>query len=103
MTLSRLGRIDAALGDRERAWQEGRRAVELLPVSVDAMRGAVGESALAQIYAWTGETDQALRLLGPLSTMHGGPHYGELRLDPAWDALRGDPRFEQLVAAMEPK
>ena len=102
-TLALLGRIDAALGSKEKAWQEGRRAVELLPVSVDTMSGAAAESALAMIYAWTGETDLALGLLGPLSTLPGGPHYGELHLDPAWDSLRGDPRFERLVAAMEPK
>lgn len=100
---SLLGRIDAALGNREAAWREGRRAVELLPVSKDAVGGAAMESALALIYAWTGETDQALGLLGPLSTLPGGPHYGELRFDPAWDGLRGDGRFERLVAAMEPK
>ena len=102
-TLALLGRIDAALGRKEDALREGRRAVDLRPVSRDAMQGPPIESALATIYAWTGETDLALRLLGPLSTLPAGPHYGELRLDPAWDALRGNPRFEQLVAAMEPK
>ena len=73
-TLSPLGRIDAGLGNQEKAWQEGRRAVELLPVSVDAVSGPAGEISLALIYAWTGETEQALRLLGPLGTMPGGPH-----------------------------
>ena len=102
-TLSLLGRIDAALGRKEDALREGRRSVELLPVSRDAVGGVALESALAMIYAWTGESDLALELLGPLSTRPGGPHYGELRFDPAWDALRGNARFEQLVAAMEPR
>ncbi len=102
-TLSLLGRIDAALGRKEEALREGRRAVALRPVSMDAMGGPEWEGALALIYAWTGETDLALGLLGPLSTLPGGPHYGELRLNPAWDGLRGNPRFERLVAAMEPR
>ena len=102
-TLSLLGRIDAALGRKEDAWREGRRAVELQPVSLDAANGPPMESALALIYVWTGETEQALELLEPLSTLPGGPTYGELHFDPAWDPLRGNPRFEHLVAEMEPK
>ena len=99
-TLALLGRIDAALGRKEDAWREGRRAVELSPVSADTISGSAAASSLAMIYAWTGETEQAIQMLGPLSTQPGGPHYGELRLDPAWDTLRSNPRFEQLVAAM---
>ena len=102
-TLSLLGRIDAALGRKDDAWREGRRAVELRPVSADAMTGPMMVSALALIYAWTGDTDLAVETLGPLSRMPGGPTYGELHFDPAWDVLRPHPRFGPLVAAMEPR
>ncbi len=102
-TLSLLGRIDAALGRKEDARREGRRAVALRPISADAMSGPTMVTALAQIYAWTGDVDLAIETLAPLTQLPGGPTYGELRFDPAWEALRGRPRFEQLVAAMEPK
>ncbi len=101
-TLSLLGRIDAALGRKEDAVREGLRAVGLRPVSADKMGGPAVEGALALIYAWTGDADRATDLLEPLSRNPAGAPYGELRFDPAWDALRGNPRFEQLVAAMKP-
>ncbi len=100
-TLSLLGKIDAALGRNEEARREGQRSVELRPVAADAMSGPAGESALVLIDAWTGDADRALQALGPLSKLPGGPHYGELRFDPVWDAVHAKPGFEQIVAAME--
>jgi hypothetical protein len=58
---------------------------------------------LARIYALTGEKDLALKQLDIVSKLPYGPFYGELRLDPDWDSLRGDPRFEQIVASLAPK
>src|SRR4030095_8874632 len=60
------GLILAALGQKEEAIAEGKRAVELLPESQDAFDGPQGTAALAQIYAWTGEFDEAFRLLDHL-------------------------------------
>ena len=98
---SLLGRIDAALGRKEEAINEGRRACELLPISKDAWAGPYYVKDLALIYAWTGENDLAFEQLALLAPK--GLHYGELKLDPEWDALRADPRFERLVASYAPK
>lgn len=96
-----LGRIDAGLGRKEDAIKEGRRACELLPISKDAWAGPHNIKDLALIYAWTGESDLAFEQLALLAQK--GLHYGELKLDPEWDALRTDPRFEKLLASYAPK
>jgi TolB-like protein/Flp pilus assembly protein TadD/predicted Ser/Thr protein kinase len=98
-----LGMADAALGNKEDAIREGRRAVELLPVTKDAIIGPQLLQNLALIYAWTGEKDLALKQLGEVTRLSGYLNYGELRLHPRWDPLRGDPRFEQIVASLAPR
>jgi len=100
---SLLGRVDAALGRKEEAIREGRRACELLPISKDAWHGPIYLRALAEIYAWTGEKESALAQLEQLAAQVPGIDYGDLKLDPGWDRLRGDPRFERLVASLAPK
>jgi TolB-like protein/class 3 adenylate cyclase/Flp pilus assembly protein TadD len=100
---SLLGMCDAALGHKSDAIAEGRRACELLPVAKDAMDGPSFLSNLALIYAWVGEKDLALQALGELVKTPGGINFGELKLQPHWDLLRGDPRFEQLVNSLAPK
>ncbi len=92
-----LGMIDAALGRKQDALREGRDAVELLPVTKDAMAGAELLTNLAIIYAWVGEKDLAIKQLEDLLPIPGPVCYGQLRLHPFWDPLRGDPRFEKLV------
>src|SRR5262249_26840736 len=101
-----LGLIDAALGRKEEALREGRRAVELIPMEKDAIVGAQMIRYLAMIAAWVGEKNLAFEQLviairypaadSPLS-------YGELKLMPWWDLLHGDPRFEKIVASLAPK
>ena len=91
------GFILAALGRKEEAIAEGKRAVALLPESQDAFDGPRGTAALAQIYAWTGESDEAFRLLDHLLSVPNGLAVPMLKLDPAWDPLRKDPRFQALV------
>jgi TolB-like protein/Flp pilus assembly protein TadD len=98
-----LGMADAALGHKEDAIREGRRAVELLPVAKDAINGVLLVQYLALIYAWTGEKDLALEQLAVAAKLPGYLSYGELRLHPYWDSLRGDPRFEKIVASLAPK
>jgi hypothetical protein len=59
-------------------------------------------SILALVYAWTGEVDRALEQLEKIATIPGNPltpTYGDLRFNPCWDELRGDPRFDKIVAA----
>jgi TolB-like protein/Flp pilus assembly protein TadD len=91
------GLILAALGRKQEAIAEGKRAVELLPESQDAFDGPRCTKALAQIYAWTGEFDEAFRLIDHLLSVPNGLSIALLKLDPAWDPLRKDPRFQSLI------
>jgi Flp pilus assembly protein TadD len=91
------GLILAALGQKQEAIAEGKRAVELLPESQDALDGPHATATLAQIYAWTGEFDEAFRLLDHLFTVPSNLTVPMLKLDPAWDPLRQDPRFQALI------
>ena len=102
--LCALGVVDAVLGNKEDAIREGERAVKLLPVSKSAIDGAMLVRYLAVIYAWTGEKDRAIERVAEASELPGSHvSYGYLRLHPLWDPLRGDPRFEAIVASLAPK
>jgi TolB-like protein/Tfp pilus assembly protein PilF len=101
--LCALGMIDAVLGNKEDAIQEGRRAVELLPVTIDSIDGARLVEYLAVIYAWVGQKDLAFEQLRIASSIPGYLSYGSLKLDPLWDPLHGDPGFEKIVASLAPK
>jgi serine/threonine protein kinase/tetratricopeptide (TPR) repeat protein len=98
-----LGLIDAGLGRKEEALLEGRRAVELLPVEKDAINGPLMVEYLAMIAAWVGDKDLACEQLAIAVRPAGTVSYGQLKLLPYWDPLRGDPRFEQIVASLAPK
>lgn len=98
-----LGLLDAALGRKEEALREGRRAVELLPVEKDAINGPLMIAYLAMIAAWTGDKDLACEQLGIAIRPPSTVSYGQLKLLPFWDPLRGDPRFEKIVASLAPK
>jgi len=101
--LCALGVLDAALGNKEEAIREGRRAVELMPVSKSAVEGPMLIQYLAVIYAWTGDKDRAIERLAEAVRLPGRLSYGHLRRDPLWDPLRGDPRFEAIVASLASK
>ena len=101
--LCALGMIDAALGRKEDALREGRRAVEVLPITRDAWLGANLLINLAIIYAWVGEKDLAIKQLEEVVRIPSPVSYGQLRLHPFWDPLRGDARFEKIVASLAPK
>jgi tetratricopeptide (TPR) repeat protein len=92
-----LGLIDAGLGRREEALREGRRAVELLPVEKDQVGGNVMIKYFAMIVAWIGDKDLACEQLAIALRRPSDLSYGQLKLMPFWDPLRGDPRFERLV------
>jgi serine/threonine protein kinase/Tfp pilus assembly protein PilF len=98
-----LGLLDAGLGHKEDGLREGRRAVELLPVTKDAINGALVIEYLAVIHAWTGEKDRALEQLAIAARIPSDASYGQLLLHPYWDPLRGDPRFKKIVASLAPK
>jgi TolB-like protein/Tfp pilus assembly protein PilF len=92
-----LGMVLAGLGEKDAAIAEGKRAVALLPESQDALVGPKTTLALAQIYAWTGENDAALELLERSLITPAGVTVSSLKLDPIWDPLRTDARFQALI------
>ncbi len=99
--LSELGLIDAGLGRREEALNEGRHAMELAPSVKDSFSEPYINFAI--ICAWTGERELALGQLEAFAKTPGYHTYGNFRLSPLWDPLRGDPRFEKIVASLAPK
>ena len=99
--LALLGQIDAGLGRKDDALREGRRAVAMRPVAADAMDGPGLVAALAMIQAWTGETSAAVAALDGLAGTPGGPDYGQLRFDPAWDAVRAAPGFQAVLVRLD--
>ena len=98
-----LGLIDAALGQKEEALREVRQAVALLPVEKDAINGVVMIKYLAMTAAWIGDNDLACEQLAVAIRPPSRLTYGQLKLLPFWDPLRGDPRFEKIVASLAPE
>ena len=98
-----LALIDAALGRKEDALREGRRAVELMPVTKDAVNGADILHYFAVVAAWVGDKDLACEQLEASMRYPCTRSYGRFKLLPWWDPLRGDPRFEKIVASLAPK
>jgi TolB-like protein len=98
-----LGLIDAGLGRKEEALREGRRAIELLPVEKDSINGPHMIEYFAIIAAWAGEKDLAFEQLNKAVRLPCEVSYGRLKLLPYYDPLRGDPRFEKIVASLAPK
>jgi TolB-like protein/Tfp pilus assembly protein PilF/class 3 adenylate cyclase len=99
---SYLGLTDSMLGRCDEAIQEGKRACEVLPFTKDSWVGPAWISNLATIYTRCGDKDAALEQLQKSIRLPTGVTYGELKTSPDWDALRGDPRFEKLVASLAP-
>jgi eukaryotic-like serine/threonine-protein kinase len=92
-----LGTVLAYLGRKDEAIRQGKRAMELAPISKDAYGGAYNQHQLARIYILVGEPDKALDLLEPLLKI---PYFltpAWLRIDPTFDPLRNNPRFQKLV------
>ncbi len=101
-----LGLIDAALGRKDLALEEGRRAIALTPLEKDVVNGSRVLQYFAITVAWAGEKELALQQLetglrAPVASQMLS--YGALKLFPVWDPLRGDPRFEKIVAELAPK
>jgi TolB-like protein/Flp pilus assembly protein TadD len=97
-----LGTILAGMGLKEDAINEGKKAVELLPESQDAFDGPQVTAGLAEIYAWIGEQDEAFRLIDHLLRIPSDMTVPVLKLDPIWDPLRSDPRFQKLCEEKQP-
>jgi TolB-like protein/class 3 adenylate cyclase/Flp pilus assembly protein TadD len=101
--LATLGLIDAGLSRKEQALAEGYRAAELRPISNDAVDGAAVIGNLAMTYAWIGDVDSAMERLVFLAKTPGGPDYGQLKFDPAWDAVRREARFAKMLDGLRPE
>ena len=102
LLLSALAVVDALLKRNEEAVAEGQRAVETLPISMDALDGPCLVMNLAVVYAWTGQIDQAFKELATSAKTPHGIYYGQLKKSPLWDPLRKDPRFDELLAQLAP-
>ena len=107
---SDIAKFDAGLGRKEEAIREAQHAVELQPIANDSLNGPAWVANLALVYAWTGERDQAIGQLAMVAASPGSSQllgdlvglnltYGDLLLNPCWDDLRGDKRFDKIVAA----
>src|SRR5438105_13565159 len=106
MALCVLAMIDAGLGRKEQALEEGRRAIALTPMEKDVNNGSLVIQYFAITAAWAGEKELALQQLetglrAPVASQLLS--YGVLKPMPFWDPLRGDPRFEQIAASLAPK
>ncbi len=106
--LCQLAMIDAGLGRKEEATNEAKRACAMVPPSVSAVAAPEMLGCLAVVYAWTDEPDLAFARLGELVGQPAGtnlwyrPTYGDLKLSPVWEPLRGDPRFAPLMERLAP-
>jgi tetratricopeptide (TPR) repeat protein len=98
-----LGLIYAGLGRCDEAVAEGKHAVELLPEAKDAFDGPILVITRARISLMCGDVDTALTLLDRSLQTPSGVTIHELRLDPVWDALRANPRFQQMLAKVGSK
>jgi TolB-like protein/Tfp pilus assembly protein PilF len=102
-TIAVLAQVDAGLGEKERALAEAQHAVDIMPLSRDAYDGMLVLQGQAQVYTWTGENDRALELIRRLMKMPGYLTLGYLKVDPLWEPLRSDPRFQEFAASLAPK
>jgi TolB-like protein len=96
--LGELAIAGAGLGESEEALHHARRAAEILPPSVDAVAGPMCEIRLAQVLVMTGDRDTTFETLSKLVKLPFGLTYGDLKLNPMWDDLRDDPRFDRILA-----
>jgi len=92
-----LGWVYALVGEKELAIEAGQRAVDLSPVTVDAMSGHSYLITLARIYARVDEPYLAVKTIHTAMTTPGWISVATLELDPAWDPIRSDPRFQELL------
>jgi len=102
--MAALALADVSLGRKEASIQEGRRAMEMLPISEDAVDGPIIAWYVAAIYAWASQSDLAFEQLNILIKMPSYRlTYGDLKTDPCLDPLRKDPRFDKLLAELAPQ
>jgi TolB-like protein/Tfp pilus assembly protein PilF len=102
-TIAVLAQVDAGLGQKELALQEGQHAIDLMPISTDIYDGALVLEGLGQVYTWTGEHDRAIEVLQKLVSIPSYINYARLKFHPLWKPLHSDPQFERILASLAPK
>ncbi len=100
--LTMLALTDAALGHTEDALSEGRQATAMQPISRDAIDGPLLAAEVAEVYAWAGERELAIKQLEMLEQVPRALTYGDLARLPDWDSLRSDPRFQKVLSQLKP-
>jgi TolB-like protein len=101
-TMAVIAQARAAVGETERAIQLAERATQTVGPGLNAYDAPLTEQGLAQVYTWTGQPDRALEIIERLVKAPGYLSYGHLLHDPAWEPLRGHPRFQALTASLAP-
>jgi TolB-like protein/Tfp pilus assembly protein PilF len=97
-----LAKVLAQLGEKEAAVAEAQRATELLPESKDAFGGPEITAGVAEVYAILGNNDRAIEILDGLLSRPSAVTVQELKVNPIWDPLRADPRFQKLCQRKQP-
>jgi len=92
-----LAKVLAQLGEKDAALAEAHRAVELLPESKDAFGGPEITAGMAEVYTILGENDRAIEILDGLLSRPSAVSVQGLKVNPIWDSLRSDPRFQTLM------
>lgn len=92
-----LAKVLAHLGDKGAALAQARRATELRPESKDALGGAEIAAGVAEVHAILGDNDRAIEILDGLLSRPSAVTVQGLKLNPIWDPLRSDPRFQALI------
>jgi TolB-like protein/Flp pilus assembly protein TadD len=92
-----LAKLDAWLGEKDAALAEAERAMQLRPESKDAFEGPAVTQQVAEIHAILGDNDRAIEMLDGLLNRPSDLSVNGLKLNPAWDPLRKDPRFQALI------
>lgn len=95
---SSLGKAYAGLGNEKKALDHGRRGVARLPVTRDASTGPLRLDDLARIYVMVGKNSEAIDIIEDLLNRDCHLSQARLRLDPVWDPLRKEPRFQRLLS-----
>ena len=95
---SALALAYAGLGQKRKAIEQAERAVK--DYQTDAVTKPSAMIVLAQIQCLFGDNEPAIALLPQLLTMPAGLTVASVKLDPGWDPLRKDPRFQQIVASV---
>jgi hypothetical protein len=98
---TQLAWVYLALGRKTDALRLSREAADLLTIEMDAILGAAGQLGLAEMEAWTGEGEAAIKRLRHLLSIPSGISIARLKIDPVWDPIRDDPGFQQLLTTQE--